>query len=139
MTTIFASAESEITAQFYDLDPMDIVWHGNYARYFEIARCALLNKIGYNYAEMEVSGFMWPIVDMHVRYIKPITFGQNVRVIADLVEHEFRLKILYTLLDKETGHRICKGHTCQVAVDMKSKELQLISPAILFEKIESAS
>ena len=139
MTIIFASAESEITAQFYDLDPMNIVWHGNYARYFEISRCALLDKIGYNYAEMEESGFMWPIVDMHVRYIKPISFGQIVNVKADLVEYEFRLKILYTLYDKETGHRICKGHTCQVAVDIKSQELQLTSPAILFEKIESTS
>lgn len=138
MTVIYASAESEITAQFYDLDPMNIVWHGNYARYFEIARCALLDKIGYNYAEMSASGFIWPIVDMHVRYIKPISFDQKVNVRADLVEHEFRLKILYTLTDKQDGHRICKGHTCQVAVDEKSRELQLKSPSILFEKIESA-
>ena len=43
------SAEIRTKAQFYDLDPMQIVWHGNYARFFEQARCALLDKIDFNY------------------------------------------------------------------------------------------
>ena len=49
--TITASAEIQI--QFYDLDPMNVAWHGNYVKYMETARCALLDKIHYDYFEME--------------------------------------------------------------------------------------
>jgi acyl-CoA thioester hydrolase len=61
------SAEIAVVAQFYDLDPMKVVWHGNYARYLEQARCALLEKLGYSYQEMEQSGYVWPIVDLRVK------------------------------------------------------------------------
>ena len=104
MTTIYATSKKEIKAQFYDLDPMDVVWHGNYVRFFEDARCELLNKIGYNYEEMKDSGYTWPIVDLHIRYTRPITFGQEVTIQTDLVEYEFRLKIVYTIYDKKRIH-----------------------------------
>ena len=58
------STEITLRTQFYDLDPMNIVWHGNYVRYLEQARSALLSEIGYGYAEMQASGFAWPIVDL---------------------------------------------------------------------------
>ena len=135
MTHVYASTETEIKAQFYDLDPMDIVWHGNYARYFELARCDLLDTIDYSYRGMKESGYAWPIVDMRIRYIKPVIFGQEIIVKADLIEYEFRLKIAYTIFDKKTGHRICKAHTEQVAVDLKTKEMQYASPPILAKKL----
>ncbi|VEB42441.1 acyl-CoA thioester hydrolase, YbgC/YbaW family [Chromobacterium violaceum] len=39
----------ELEPAFHDLDPMDVVWHGNYVKYLEIARCALLERFDYNY------------------------------------------------------------------------------------------
>ena len=135
MTTIYATSKKEIKAQFYDLDPMDVVWHGNYVRFFEDARCELLNKIGYNYEEMKDSGYTWPVVDLHIRYVRPITFGQEVIIQTDLVEYEFRLKIIYTIYDKKSGECLCKGHTEQVAVDYETREMLLVSPAILLEKL----
>ena len=61
-------AEVTITVPFHDLDPMGVVWHGNYARYLEIARCALLDLIGYNYLQMRESGYAWPVVDMRLKF-----------------------------------------------------------------------
>ena len=58
------TAEAEITPQFYDLDPMNVVWHGNYPRFLEQTRCLLLDGIGYGYARMSESGYAWPIVGM---------------------------------------------------------------------------
>ena len=49
MKNIFA--ETFIDVPFYDLDPMNVVWHGNYVKYLEVARCDLLSKIGYTYDE----------------------------------------------------------------------------------------
>ena len=135
MTTIYATSKKETKAQFYDLDPMDVVWHGNYVRFFEDARCELLNQIGYNYEEMKDSGYIWPIVDLHIRYARPITFGQEVIIQTDLVEYEFRLKIIYTIYDKKTGERLCKGHTEQLAIDYKTREMLFVSPTILLEKL----
>lgn len=129
------AAEVELTVQFYDLDPMEVVWHGNYAKYFEVARCALLDEIHYNYAEMKASGYAWPIIDMQVKYLQPLSFGQTAIVRAEIVEWEHWLKIDYAIRDKATGMRLTKGTTRQVAVELSTKIMSLQSPAILLERL----
>ena len=128
-------AEVEMQVQFFDLDPMEIVWHGNYVKYLEVVRCALLDKIGYNYVEMKASGYAWPIIDMHLRYAAPATFGQVLRLRAEIVEWENRLKIDYLVSDAASGRRLNKASTIQVAVDMSTKEMCFVSPPVLFEKL----
>lgn len=129
-------AEIVVKANFYDLDPMEVVWHGNYARYLEDARCALLDHIGYNYGEMRDSGFSWPIVDMRIKYIRPIRFNQQVRVVAQLVEFENRIRIDYRLHDAADGEKLTKAQTTQVAVALETQEMSFESPAILIEKVK---
>ena len=127
--------ETIIEVPFHDVDVMRVAWHGHYVKYFEIARCALLDKIEYNYPEMEQSGYAWPVIDLRIRYAHPLKFQQKVKVIATLVEWENRLKINYQIDDLVTGQRLTKGYTVQVAVDMSNNEMLFVSPAILFEKI----
>lgn len=128
-------AEVELQVQFFDLDPMQIVWHGNYVKYLEVARCALLDKIGYNYEQMRDSGYMWPIIEMNLRYAGPAAFGQRLLLRAEIVEWENRLRIDYAILDAASGKRLNKATTTQVAVDLKTGEMCFVSPAILFEKL----
>jgi acyl-CoA thioester hydrolase len=125
----------DIKAQFYDLDPMQVVWHGNYVRYLEEARCALLDRIGYNYPQMQESGYMWPIVDMRIKYVRPLRFAQEALVTATIVEYENRLKIDYLIADKTTGEALTKATTTQVAVLISTGELCLESPAALLDKM----
>lgn len=129
-------AEIEIKSQFYDLDPMAIVWHGNYARFFEQARCALLDKLDFNYQQMSETGYAWPIVDMRIKYVRPVRFPQTIRVTASLAEYENRLKINYLIQDAETQEKVTKGFTVQVAVDINTEEMQFQSPPELIEKVE---
>jgi acyl-CoA thioester hydrolase len=129
------SAEVEVQVQFYDLDPMEVVWHGNYVKYLEVARCALLDKIDYNYAQMKASGYMWPIIEMNLRYVGPATFGQRLRLRADIVEWESRLRIDYLISDAASGARLNRATTTQVAVDIASGEMCFVSPPVLFEKL----
>jgi acyl-CoA thioester hydrolase len=124
-----------IRIPFYDIDVMSMVWHGHYVKYFEQARAALLDQIDYNYRQMLDSGYVWPVIDMQIKYIKPIRFDSSIRVQATLVEYENRLKIEYLITDADTGTRLTKGHTCQVAVDMATEEMRLVSPDILFQKL----
>jgi acyl-CoA thioester hydrolase len=128
-------AEAEIQVQFFDLDPMEVVWHGHYVKYLEMARCALLDTIDYNYAQMKDSGYAWPVIDMRLRYIDSATFGQRLKLRAEIVEWENRLKIDYLITDAASGRRLLRGSTTQVAVDMVTREMCFVSPAVLFRKL----
>lgn len=124
-----------IRVPFFDVDPMRIVWHGHYVKYFEIARCELLNKIGYGYREMEQSGFGWPVIDLHVRYLKSALLGQDLLCTATIVEYEHRLRIEYEIHCAKSGDRLTKGHSIQVAVSLAGNVMQLVSPQIMLEKL----
>lgn len=129
------SAEVTVKVQFYDLDPMQVVWHGNYVRFLEQARCALLDKIAFNYEEMSRTGYTWPVVDLRIKYIRPLRFGQEIKVAATLIEYENRLKITYRVTDPATGETVTKAHTIQVAVETATNELCFDSPAVLRDKV----
>ena len=126
----------DIEIPFHDCDPMNVVWHGNYPRYFEVARCKLLRLFNYDYLDMQASGYMWPIVDMRLKYVGSAKFTQMITVTATLVEYENRIKINYLITDKNSGVKLTKGYTIQAAVSMESNELQFESPAILIEKLQ---
>ena len=129
------SAEVEIEVPFHDVDMVGIVWHGHYAKYFELARCALLETFDYNYLQMQASGYGWPVIDLRLRYIRAAQFGQRIRVRATLAEWEHRLRIEYLVSDAATGERLTKGETVQVAVHMATREMCLVSPDVLFERL----
>jgi len=135
MTNPLLQAQVRIEIPFHDLDPMNIVWHGRYAQYFEIARCALLEQIGYTYEDMRASGYAWPIIDLRIRYVRPARFKQQLIVTAMLKEYENRLKIGYEICDAESGERVTKGYTCQVAVRISDGTMLLSSPKVLLTKI----
>lgn len=128
-------AELEMQVQFFDLDPMQIVWHGNYVKYLEVVRCALLDSIGYNYTQMKESGYAWPVIDMNLRYIQSAVFGQRLKLRAEIVEWENRLKIAYLITDLESGKRLTRAHTIQVAVDLGRGDMCFVSPPVLFQKL----
>ncbi|HRF87080.1 MAG: acyl-CoA thioesterase [Cellvibrionales bacterium] len=129
------STSTDIDIPFQDIDAMEIVWHGNYPRYLEIARCALLDCIHYDYPAMRDSGYTWPVIDMRIKYIKPLHFKQRIRVRSEIKEYENRLKIDFLITDATSGEKLCKAYSIQVAVDMKTQEMCFVSPPILCEKL----
>jgi acyl-CoA thioester hydrolase len=129
------SHEIELSPAFHDLDPMEVVWHGNYVKYLELARCALLSKFDYDYPQMRESGFLWPIVDMRVKYVAPMVFGQKVRIRAEITEWENRLRVDYQVRDALSGRKVTEAHTLQVAVSIATRELQYVCPSILWERL----
>ncbi len=129
-------AEIVVKVPFYDLDPMGVVWRGHYARFLEPARCALLDKIGYNYEEMRDTGHLWPIVEMNIRYVRSIRFAEEIRIVATLTEYEYRLRIAYEIFDRDGGAPLTKADTTEVAVAQSTQELCFESPPDLIEKVE---
>ncbi len=133
------SVEVDIEIPFFDGDPMGVTWHGNYFRYLELARCALLDKLDYNYLDMERSGYAWPIIDTRLKFAKPTVFRQKIKVKASLDDYENRLKISYVITDAESGERLTRGYTIQVAVDRKTDEMCFCSPQVLIDKVDQCA
>ena len=133
--SVFLQHEVALEVAFHHLDPMEVVWFGNYFQFFDRARCALMQKIDYDYPQMKASGFAWPVVDCHCRYASPILYDMKVRVLAELVEYENRLKINYTIRDAASGKKLCTGFTTQAAVDMRTQELCFVTPDVFQDKL----
>ena len=130
------TASIQVEVPFHDVDAMNVAWHGHYVKYFEIARCALLRLFDYDYPEMKASGYLWPVVECHLKYVRPALYNQQLRVEATLLEYENRIKIGYEIFDVKSSERLTKGHTVQVAIDAITHELQYVSPAIVFTNLE---
>lgn len=129
---------SERDVPFYDVDSMQVVWHGHYVKYLERARCDLLDHIGYGYQAMRESGYAWPVVKLSLRYARPAVFGQVLQIVASMTEWEYRLVIDYDILDKESGARLASGSSMQVPVDMTSGETCLGTPPVLEERLKAS-
>jgi len=135
MTMPDLTHEIELVPAFHDVDSMDVVWHGHYVKYLELARCALLDKFDYGYNRMRESGYSWPIVDLRMKYSRPATFDQPLVVRAEIVEWESRLKMDYTIRDAKTGERLHRATSIQVAVDMATREMQYVCPRVLWDRL----
>lgn len=128
-------AEVELIVPFHDVDMLDIAWHGHYCKYLEIARCAMLDEIDYGYQVMKITGFVWPIVDLQIRFVRPAKFDQRIRVSAELVEWEYRMKIKYRISDAKTGEVLAKAHTIQAAVNAVSGAMSYVSPEVFLQRL----
>ncbi len=129
------SHETEVVPAFYDIDPMEIVWHGHYVKYLEVGRSALLAKFDYDYPRMRASGYAWPIVDLRLKYVRPAEFGQRLVVRAEIVEWENRLRIAYRIRDAQSGRKLTEATTTQVAVDLRTREMLYVCPPVLWERL----
>jgi len=132
------TASAEIVVPFHDLDPVEIVWHGHYVKYLEVARDQLMNHIGYSHDAMRASGFVWPVVEMKLRYLQAARLRQTLRVRASILEYEDRLKIVYDISDVASGRRLTRAHTVQVPVRIDTGEMLFQTPPVLREKIAAA-
>ena len=132
----YLSAAVRLRVPFFDLDPAGVAWHGRYFKYFELARCELLELVGYSYEYMMRSGILWPIADTNVRYLRPLALNQEVTVTAYLREWELRIVIDYRI-DDDDGTLYTRASTMQVPVDADSLDLLLGSPDFFVENVRS--
>ena len=130
------TTKTPISIHFFDVDPMNVVWHGNYPRFLEMARVTLMEKLNYSYAEMQASGYMWPIVDMRIKYVRPIMLHHKIIVEAALMEYENRFLVDYRIHDEATGDLLTKATTIQVAVKEGNSTMEMESPAVLINLVK---
>jgi acyl-CoA thioester hydrolase, YbgC/YbaW family len=85
--------ETQIRVRYAETDQMGVVYYGNYAQYFEVARAESIRQLGYTYKDMEASGIIMPVVELHVQYLRAAYYD-------DL------LTIKTTVKELPTDHRI---------------------------------
>lgn len=118
-----------ITVPFYDVDAMRVVWHGNYVKYFEEARCAFFAAHGISYDDFETAGFLLPVVGLNIKYIHPSHFQQSITIEVTLEDNDNFVILHYLATDTQTGKKICKGMTKHVAIERDSREVCFELPA----------
>ena len=131
-------ATVEVLVAFHDVDVAGVVWHGHYLKYLENARWALMARLGFGWNEMLASGYAWPIVEAHVKYVHVARYGDRLAVRASLIEWQSRLTVNYLVTNAATAERVARARTVQVAVEAGTGALQFESPAVLLERVAAA-
>jgi acyl-CoA thioester hydrolase len=130
------SAEAEFIVEFNEVDPMHVVWHGNYINYFEKARRTLFDKIGYGYKEMKESGYAFPVTAVSAKYIKSLRLGDRAIVKAVLGEYENCIKISFVIINAANGDVCTKGTSTQMTFDITANTSRFTCPDIFIDKVE---
>jgi len=127
--TIKKSFEIRRTVPFYDLDPMQIVWHGNFFNYFEDARWALLDHHGVDlYAYYEKTKIIFPIIRTATKHIYPLRHRDEFICKATIVEARIKLVVDFEIRLAADGAICARGRTEQVAVATPEMEILLRIP-----------
>ena len=96
--------------RYAETDQMNVVYYGNYAQYFEVGRVESIRQLGYTYKDMEHSGVIMPVVEMHVRYLRPATYDDLLTVKTTLrempVDHQIEF---FQEVFNEAGKLLCAG------------------------------
>jgi acyl-CoA thioester hydrolase len=122
-------AETYHKVAFYELDPVQIVWHGNYLNYFEIARTALFNENGVDLYDFYLRhGIVFPIIKTATKHILPLKYHDEFICRASAVDARTKIVVDFEMR-KVTGGAICtRGRTEQVAVKADTMEIIFAVP-----------
>jgi acyl-CoA thioester hydrolase len=125
-------ATIRLKVAFCDLDPLEVVWHGNYLRYFEAARQALFEGVGINFYRTHIDfGYLFPVVKARVKYIAPLRLGDEFLVTARLVEASARIVIDFEIHLASDGSLRTRARTDHLALRADDLTLDIQVPVAI--------
>lgn len=111
---------------YYETDQMKIVHHSNYIRWFEEARIAYFDNIGYDFVKQERSGIVCPVFSVQAEYKNMIRFGDSIRIDTRLTEYNgVRYGFSYLVKHAGTGQICCTGTSTHCLLDSDGKILKI--------------
>ena len=125
---------TNIRVRYGETDQMGVVYHGNYASYFEIARTEWLRNLGITYKELENKGIMLPVISLFFNFIKSAKYDDVLTIIVilkkkPLVKIEFDYEIY-----NQKKEKISTGNSILAFMDMKTNK-PLRCPDYILEKL----
>ncbi len=120
---------TEVLVRFNEADPLGIVWHGHYIRYFEDGREAFGATHGLSYLDVYNKGFVIPIVNVQCDFKKSVRYGDRVIVETTYLPCEAaKMEFKYRLFNAATGELAATGSSTQVFLNKEGSVLQLTNP-----------
>ncbi|WP_353148549.1 thioesterase family protein [Flavobacterium sp.] len=126
--------EFYVRVRYAETDQMGVVYHGNYAQYFEMGRVEWLRNLGISYKWMEENGVMLPVVSLELNYKKPARYDDVLRI-KTILKSQSTVKIEFDYeIFNEQNQLLTTGYSMLVFVDMKTGR-PIIPPKYLSDKI----
>lgn len=127
--------KTNVRVRYADADPMNVVYYGNYAQYFEVGRVESLRNLGISYKLMEELGFMLPVVELNVKYLRPARYDDLLTITTQIQQLPIDHRIVFHQeIHNEDGKLLTIGMVKLYFMDkVLSKRAQM--PALLAEKL----
>lgn len=117
---------------YYDTDKMNVVYHGNYLKWLEIARTEFFRDT-LPYSELEETGIMLPVKTLNIEYINSVKYDELIKIKIKLLElSKIKIKFLYEIYDENLENLKAKAETTNVFTDLNGS-LKRIDDAILMK------
>jgi acyl-CoA thioester hydrolase len=127
--------EIQFRVRYGETDQMGVVYHGNYAQYFEIGRTEWLRKMGFSYKQMENEGIMLPVVSLCVNYKKSACYDDLIKVKTKLVKKPTaKIEFDYEILN-EKNEILTTGNSVLVFMDIH-KNRPTRCPKYILDKLQ---
>lgn len=125
-----------IRVRYAETDQMDVVYHGNYAQYFEVARAESIRALGFTYKDIEAAGVIMPIVELQCKFLRPAHYDDLLSVKTTLKELPANHRIeFHQEVFNEAGKLLTVGHVVLYFLDSGTREKTLM-PEPLRQRLE---
>ena len=122
-----------VRVRFSEIDSMQIVWHGEYVRYFEDGREAFGRQYRLGYMDVYGQGYMIPLVELNCQFKQSLAFGEEAIIETRYINTEAaKICFEYIIYRASDETVVATGSSIQVFVNL-NKELQLINPLFYLE------
>jgi len=123
------SHEIEFTVPFYDLDPMRMVWHGNYLKYFDTTRAELFYAAGFDPLEyFRKTQYLFPITKTSTKHIVSLRYRDAFKCKATVTEAQYKIVVDFEIRLMGDNQLSARGRSEQVAVKYPDMEIQFEIP-----------
>jgi acyl-CoA thioester hydrolase len=130
-------SENKIRVRYAETDQMNVVYHGNYAQYFEVARAESIRQLGLTYKDIEAMGIVMPVVELHTKFLRPAHYDDllTVKTILKELPPDHRIEF-YQEVYNEEEKLLATGKVVLYFMDLKKMEKTKM-PEELRKKLES--
>lgn len=133
---VIHEAMVELEVPFHDVDPLGVVWHGHYLKYFEVARTKLLRGLGLDTGSVIGPRYQLMVSESRCRHRRPLRYGQRFIVRARLGRVRHTIDVHFEVDELESGERCATGETRLVILDLEGRLLHRTPDAVL-ERLEA--
>ncbi|MBM6618854.1 acyl-CoA thioesterase [Bacillus suaedaesalsae] len=110
----------EIEVRYAETDQMGVVYHANYLVWMELGRTALIQDLGFKYAQLEKDGIVSPVIDLQIAYKKPLRYGETGTIKTWIAEYDGFRSIYEYEITTPTGEVAATGKSTHVCVKKDS-------------------